>query len=449
VAVKIKGNGYFEVTYTDFQGGLNVQEPETEMADNCTPSAINFQTRNKELRSRPQFTLRFNGMDPNNAPLGLFSFLDVNAVTHTVAWSNRGLWQLAPTGLPPGALSPWFQLGPPNMVPGNPVAYRAFANVLYYCNGGSFLASWDGISLQPTASNAAIPGSTSIAAISVADAPTVIPGPPPAVGPLSIGGLFLSELDNHLILANITVLDNGTGTVYLFPNQLWYSANGIPTQWDPVANTNAGNNAFLDVPDAITGLGTTGVSGYIFRTNGITFFDPTGNGAAPFQFDHLWASDHGIGNVFPWSIAFYGPIGMFISVENIYKLGVADFEPIGGNARDAIMADLALTSGNPTAQIVPTENAGYVYLTYRVSIPLNNFTRIYLYDVEKKYWNPPWDEPFLLQTGRCEEVSTGVLAQLPLGAQPPGTNTAGGSPPSGGGGGGDGGRGGGGGRPLL
>jgi hypothetical protein len=433
VAVKIKSSGYFEVEYKDFDGGLNVQQPETEIPDTATPAANNFQTRNKELRSRPAFTLKFLGMDPINPALGIFSFLDVNSVQHTVAWNTRGLWQLAPSGLPPGALTPWFQLGGPNLVVGNPVAYRAFANVLYYCNGGTFLASWDGISLNPTSSNAGVAGSTSIAAISVADSPTVIPG---STGPLSIGGLFLSELDNHIILANVSVLDNGTGTIYSFPNRIWWSQNGVPTQWDPTANVNAGENDFLDVPDNITAIGTTGVSGYIFRSNGITFFDPTGQGAAPFQFDHLWASEHGIGNVFPWSVAFYGPIGMFIAAENIYKLGVADFEPIGGTARDAIMADLALASGVPTAQIVPTENLGYIFTTYRISIPLNTFTRVYLYDVEKKHWHPPWDTPNLIQTAKCEEVWTGVLANLPIGAQPPGTAIQGGQPGGGAGGGG-------------
>jgi hypothetical protein len=436
VSVQIDKTGYFEITYAGFDGGLNVQQPATEIPDTCTPAANNFQVRNKELRSRPAFTLKFSSMGGDiNPGLGIYSFLDANNTQHTVGWNARGLWQLAPSGLPPGASSPWELIGQPNMVPGNPVSYRAFANILYYCNGGPFLASWDGISLNPTASNVAAPGSTSIAAISVADAPTVIPG---TVGPLSIGGLFLGELDNHILLANITVLDNGTGTIYTFPNRLWWSANGIPTQWDPTQNTNAGENDFLDVPDNITALGFVGVSGYLFRTNGITFFDPTGNAIAPYQFDHLWASDHGIGAVYPWSVHFYGSIGCFISVEQIYKLGVAEFEPIGGTARDAIMADLALASGNPTAAIVPTENLGYIYLTYRISIPLTTFTRIYVLSIEDKNWMA-WDEIGLVQSARCEEVWTGILANLAVGAVPPGTGQQGGSGGGTGGGGGQGG----------
>ena len=417
MAVSIKSDGYFELSYSGFDGGLNVQEPESEIDDNFTPAASNFQLRNKELRSRPPFTKKYSG--PGKSPiLGVFSFVDANAVTHTVCWDSTGLWQLAPAGQPVGALTPWTQLFGPNPVPTNPISYKAYAQTLYYTNGGSFLASWDGISLAATGANSGVAGSTSIAAVSVADAPTVLPG---STGPLSIGGLFLSELDNHLLLANVTVQDNGAGVTYNFPNRLWWSANGLPTQWDFAANTNAGENDFLDVPDNITGIITTGAAGYLFRTNGITFFDPTGNGLLPFQFDHLWASEHGIGNVLPWSIHSYGSIGCFISTEQIYKLGISSFDPIGGKARDAIMADLALASGNPIAAIVPTESRGYIYYTYRISIPLATFTRVYMYDLELNHWLPFWDVPGLIQTGREEEVWTGILQALPPSTQPPGT----------------------------
>ena len=446
MSVRIQSDGYFEITYSDFAGGLHVQAPETEIGDTFTPAANNFQIRNRELRSRPAFSMKFQGMSPTDPPLGTFSFVDSNFISHTVGWNTRGLWQLAPAGLPPGGLSPWSFIGPPNMVAGNPVAYRPFANTLYYCNGGSFLASWDGIANAPAGANAGVAGSTSIAAVSAADAPTVIAG---STGPLSIGGLFLGELDNHLLLANVTVLDNGTGTVYTFPNRLWWSANGIPTQWDFAANTNAGENDFLDVPDSITGLSTIGTNGYLFRTNGITFFAPTGNGLAPFQFDHLWASEHGVGNIYPWSVHTYGQTCCFISVEQIYKMSVSSFDPIGGTARDAIMADLALSTGNPVASIVPTENLGYIYYTYRISIPIETFTRHYVYSLEDNNWMQ-WDTPGLLQTGRVEEVWTGLLANLPIGAQPPGTGKVGGGGGGGGiGGGGNGGGGGGGGRQQL
>jgi hypothetical protein len=439
VSIKFGKNGYFEITYEDFSGGLNVAAPEISIPDNCTPSASNFQTRNNELRSRAAFIQQFAGMDGINPALGSFSFLDANGVEHTVGWNTRGLWQLAPAGQPPGALFPWSIIGGPNLVAGTPVSYQAFANILYYVNGGNFLAAWDGIASTPFASQtfADTTVASSYAGVSKTDAPTVISG---STGPLAIGGLFIGELNNQILLANVSVLDQlgvnsaTTGTVYSFPQRLWWSANGIPTIWDPTQNTSAGFDDFLDVPDIITGLGTIGVCGYLFRTNGITFFTPTGSSATPFQFDHLWASNHGIGNVYQWSIAFYGSIGCFVSTEQVYQMGVSSFEPIGGKARDAIMADLAMASANPVASLVPTERLGYVYMTYRISVPLTTFTRHYIYDVEAKNWQS-WDTPNLIQTGRCEEVWTGILSTLPVGAVPPSTGVAGGgSPPSGGGG---------------
>jgi hypothetical protein len=439
VAVKFGKDGYFEITYDDFSGGLDVQQPEITVADNATPSANNFQTRNKELRSRPAFLQQYAGMDNVNPGLGTFSFLDANGVQHTVGWNTRGLWQLAPAGLPVGS-SPWAILGGPAMEPGIPVAYQVFANILYYVNGGPFLATWDGIGLTPTASQAFSDGSTasSVAGVSQTDAPTVITG---TTGPLAIGGLFIGELNDQILLANVSVLDqlgvnNATnGTLLTFPQRLWWSANGIPAVWDPSQNTSAGFNDFLDVPDIITGLATIGVCGFLFRSNGITFFTPTGNSAAPFQFDHEWASNHGIGNVFPWSISSYGSIVCFISVEQIYQMGVSDFTPIGGTARDAIMADLGMASGNPVASIVPTEQTGYVYMRYVISIPLTTFTRHYWLDLDGKGWTQH-DTPNLAVTGRPEEVWTGILSSLPVGAVPASTGATGssGAPSSGGGG---------------
>jgi hypothetical protein len=309
---------------------------------------------------------------------------------------------------------------------------------MYYTNGAPFVASWDGITQQPTSTTTYGDGSiaASVAGISKADSPTIISG---SVGPLSIGALFIAELDNHIILANVTVLDqlgvnaasSGSitppGTIFNFPQRIWWSANGLPNQWDFSANTNAGENDFLDVPDIITGIITIGTAGYIFRSNGITQFIPTGNGIAPFQFDHLWASDHGVGNVFPWSVSSYGAIACFISIEQIYEMGVNSFSDIGGTARDAIMADLSSASATPVASIVPTEALGYVYLTYRISIPLTTFTRHYIYSFEGKYWEIR-DTAGLIITGREEEIWTGQLSTFVLpGILPPSTNVSGGS----------------------
>jgi hypothetical protein len=209
----------------------------------------------------------------------------------------------------------------------------------------------------------------------------------------SVGGLFLYEINFQLCLLNCFVFNAATvgstpaGSTTNFPQRLWYSANGIPNVWDPTVNTSAGFVDFLDVPDQFTGVMALGEIAYLFRNNGVTQQTITGNSLAPYYFDHLWASEKGIGSVYPFSIAQYGSIGAFISTEQIYKVSINSFEEIGGTARDAIMGDLAQASNTPVGSIIPNYAYGFIYLTYRISIPLNNsFTRHYLYSIEDKNW---------------------------------------------------------------
>jgi hypothetical protein len=192
----------------------------------------------------------------------------------------------------------------------------------------------------------------------------------------------------------VQVRDNNNNAIYNFPNLIWWSANGLPLEWDPVENTSAGFNAFLDVPDQITGLATLGVAGYVFRTNGITQFAPSGNAILPFTFDHMWASEHGIGNVFPNSISQYGPQAAFIAQDDVYALSVTSAQKIGGMARDAIFKDLALaapplslSASAVNGAIIPVLQNGYSYLTYQIIITFaTGNARLYIYSFEEKYW---------------------------------------------------------------
>jgi hypothetical protein len=383
-----------ELLYQGPYKGFNSETPAILLDPSESPSMQNMWLRNKEIRSAPPFSKVFQASELNNPPLGQTSFMDANNNIHTCQFSNRGLWQLQANEML--GQNPWSYVGGPTLASGVPVSSRAFANVLYYTNGVPYLVSWDGIAY-----------STSIA--------SELTGAIFGGAGSSVGGLFLYEINNQLCLLNVTLFNvlsvtnpiPGTGATTLaagqttqFPQLLWYSANGIPNQWDPTVNISAGFNNFLEVPDQFTGVMAFGEVAYLFRSNGITYQTITGSSAlAPFYFDHMWSSENGVGNVYPWSIAQYGSIGVFISTEQIYKIGVETFEDIGGGARDAIMADLANAIINPVASIIQSYAAGYIYLRYDLCIPMQGGTRIWSYSIDDKNWMPQF-YPNIVVTGR-------------------------------------------------
>jgi hypothetical protein len=398
VPIKFGKSGDFEIDYAGAYGGLHVQAPANIIPDTFSPSLNNFQLRNAELRSRPVFTPEFQ--DPGVPTLGLSSFQDANGTYHTVSWTgppSNTFWQLQPVSWRQANpnLNPWIAI--PDMNPiqsGIPVSYGAFANVIYWCNGNQYLQSWDGF--QPYLTN-----SNDVALISQANFPW-------AVGTVSIGGYFLSELASHLLMANITAND-GTSTVR-YQQRLWWSSSGNATvspalsPWDITTfGTGGGYNDFLECPDVLTGIATVGIQGYLFRTNGITQIVPTGSGTLPFDFDHYWASNRGIGAAYPWSIASYGPNLCFISYEQIYMIGVNSFQAIGGNARDAIMADLYAATGKPICNITSNPRLEYVYFGYQIAIPQASGTKYYFFDLEDQNWLV-WFVSGKAQTARYEEV---------------------------------------------
>lgn len=375
--------------------GLNSRTPPIFLNELEASAMSNVWLRNQEIRSMPPFSLVFPGPDPNGATLGETSFLDGNGTIHTCSFTASGLWQLQPFNLNP-ATNPWTFVGGPTLMSGTPVSSRVFANLLYYTNGVPYVQSWDGIATSTTLvsglTNAIFGGNGS-----------------------SIGGEFLYEINNQICLLNVSLYNLSSvtnpipgfgpstlpaGAVTTFPQTLWWSANGIPNQFDPTVNTSAGFDSFLDVPDQFTGVMAFGEVAYLYRNNGITYQTISDNSSlAPFYFDHLWSSELGMGNIYPWSIAQYGSVGFFIATDNVYKATVQGFAPIGAGARDAIILDLSKATLNPVASIIPKFSQGYVYLRYELCIPMGSATRMYSYSVEDDSWLVQ-DFPGLLVTAR-------------------------------------------------
>jgi hypothetical protein len=363
VAVKIEKDGSFQVIYGGAWKGLNVEAPPNLLDDLSFPAMSNIMLRNSAIQSRPALTKIIN--KTGFAPLVAFGTMLSSAyLPYTFAIDTLGdLFSLSEgpltwTAVGSGANSPYVN---------NPALWRVFQNTLYYVNGSDQVSSWNPATATFT--------------------PNAI-----TVGGNNVGALFIDELDQHVILANT----NEAGT--LFPYRLRWSAVGLPTMFDPAVNINAGFNDFIDVPDILCGTMMLGTVGYLFHQTGITQMSPTGEGASPFQFDHIWNSSDGTGAVWPYTIAQYGQVGAFVSKEEIYLVQNYAFTPIGGGCRDAIMADIqgnAYTytnsiSGNVyapvMASIIPAYNNGFVHLVYQIIINGAEFSRVYEYSIENGYW---------------------------------------------------------------
>jgi hypothetical protein len=180
----------------------------------------------------------------------------------------------------------------------------------------------------------------------------------------------------------------------------------VGATFDPTINVNAGLNDMLDVPDIITGMMTLGRTGFIFRQNGITELFPTGKGIAPFDFNHQWASQNGVGNVYPFAIAQYGNTGIFVSFEDIYQVGPGMLKAIGGGARDDILSDLSVATGAPKAAIERGFHMGFSYPIYHLRIPIDvngtGVTRSYVYSFDDENWTR-WTTTGVLPTGISNE----------------------------------------------
>jgi hypothetical protein len=152
-----------------------------------------------------------------------------------------------------------------------------------------------------------------------------------------VGGGILALLDDQLLnLGGFSQADGPT------PNRISWSAPGQFGVFQPfdlatmTGNYAAGFNDLPSISDIITGFAAIGTVGYLFRNEGITQINPTGNGILPFQFNHLWASELGIGCAYTNTISQYGSVICFAADSGIYTLGLNGLNEIGQQARSFI-----------------------------------------------------------------------------------------------------------------
>lgn len=223
------------------------------------------------------------------------------------------------------------------------------------------------------------------------------------------GGVYIGELSQHLILVSVT---DGTGT---FPYRIrWSGVNNI-AQFDPTVDATAGFQDLLDVGDNLTGFMTIGRTGYILREQGLTEMTPTNSGTAPFQFDHVWRGEKGIGCLHPYSSAVYGTFGCFVGQDDIYMLSGGGFNRIGGKAVNQIMSDITgwrFLAGFPifgsvVSYLAPFGNPiGFPYLCYIISIPVTygtsqGTTILWMYNFATQSWSRGIMDISVLTTPFC------------------------------------------------
>lgn len=423
---------YFECKYMGPWKGVNVNVPEDQLSPDYSPFMINYILKNGELRTRPAQSLYIPGTPDGKPIMFIITFMDGNNVYHTCCVTPTGLWQLNAQWqrYRNKASKVWSLIGSFPVQPGpfNPAAVQVFVDKLFWTNGGINLWMWDGITsvgapalwekntayiqgeqiidsngkVQVAGNSGVSAGLTpswsgTIGGTTVDNGTTPITwtnggvpaaangfnavGMVDATNGVTAGAFFLIELNAQLLMLNTVESSGGN-----FPQRIRWTPSGLPTIWDPNVNIGAGFNDELDVPDSIYGGLTVGTTAFILRQNGITEVTSTGQGINPFAFNHLWASDRGIGNILPFGYAAYGPLGIFISSDDIYNISLGGFKRIGGVARDAIYDDIYASIGSPVGSIIPYYQLNYVYNHYKLAIPQQNGTKIWNYAIEDDSW---------------------------------------------------------------
>lgn len=325
-------------TYNGPLGGINVSAPDIIIPPTDSPAMLNVILRQNYFSSRPPFTVNALPQLPEQCT-GIASYYvgGVNGY-FTLAFSNNNVYLLATSALSWGA---------PNALPApgifNPVWVGSVGN-LYYVNGSPYVL----YNLAQQATNL-------------------------------FGARYIFELAGSLLIAD-------TFEPTELPYRIRWCVAGQPTQWDPGTYVGAGFTDLFDVSDIITGTLNLGSVAYVLRLNGITQVTPTGNGIQPFDFNHLWAAEHGIGQYYPQGCAAYGSVGFILAFDNIYTFTVNSFAPIGTKVMEQIVKDLGGPATTVYAWTLPQKFTNSLYMTYEIAIGNEENTIIWSYSTKDQNW---------------------------------------------------------------
>ena len=476
MAVSVKDDGNWEIIYGGPYKGVDVQMPQNLVDPSEAITSNNWLLRNATLQSRPRFIPWTTDLGGTNALTGVGTFLSPAGFYHTFATDTTGnLYNLNGSTNTLELVSNFSHLTGTNPLQWRVInsTSNTFPNLsgLYMVNGAQTVCFWDGTigpaggdvivrthlgsggsgyavndtgTLTADSGDATyivntVDGSGAVLTYTITGvgtnyftglSATATGGAQPGVGvgltifidtvnnggprqdvvvvaATTIGARYIGSLAQHMILANTTGIANTDGKF-----TIRWSAVGLPTVFDPAVNINAGFVQLIDFADEITGMMFLGRVAYIFHRTGITEMAPTGVGTLPFDFNHIWNAQDGTGSIYPYTIAQYGQMGAFLSTENVYMVQNYQFQPIGGQARDAIFADVhaslqQLGSNQLMGTIAPAYNDNFVYTVYQLYIPTSlTDTAVWQYSVEGGYW-----ERFTLTGERVTGIPTFCLTK--------------------------------------
>ncbi|MGH7249889.1 MAG: hypothetical protein ACREGC_02855, partial [Minisyncoccia bacterium] len=193
---------------------------------------------------------------------------------------------------------------------------------------------------------------------------------------------FLGKLDAKLLM--LYTFENGIN----FPRRIRWCAVNNSTEWDPNIDFTAGVLDISEVEDAITGWSVAYNNGYVYRGGGITVMTPTGVAGRPFFVENFSVGPAGVGVYTPGSLASYGSTSIFRSKEDFYSFGGSTPNPIGGNAKRAILADCDAASSQVCSTMIGSLGPGLDFMSYWLAIPQNNdtTTSLWCYHIDSTTW---------------------------------------------------------------
>lgn len=308
--------------------GMNTSIPDNHIDRSEAALAQNF-TFYEGFMQQPSYSFPFpsGGTPDNEEILTTYSFTDANNNLHQGVITVATLYD--------GVSTSSWGTGYALPASGTFINTQVFTNALFFVNGSTYVMYFDGITL----------------AIQVATN--------------QFGGKYIFELASSLCLANTT---EATG---VYPQRVRWAAAGSITQWDPMSFIGAGFADLRECPDGITGVMNTNPVAYIIRSNGITQMIPTGIGTSAFDFNHLWASQRGIGDVVGTTVANYGPVGFVVAADDVYILTASSYDKIGSKIKNLLYQQLISTVYGSVGWIEPLISAGQPYLRYRIAINLS------------------------------------------------------------------------------